>query len=474
VRELRLPVLRIATRSGGTVVGKCFGWIIMLALGSPFAAGQLPPMPVEPDADVEREPRLFVAELVRDLGAIIEGDKVVAEWRLENRGNADLIIEKTRAPCGCTVVRLAEEGETIAPGDWFDLKVEYDSRRRHGSQRASVTVYSNDPLEPTLKLELTANVTQLYNLTPSNVINLRSVKRGGTAKQTLDLMPAEEGEAVELLGVELAPGAPLTYAVEPFEAPWGPGRRIRFTVNGDAPMGTLSTRVTVNVKVGRVEKTREVRVRGEVVGDLTCQPKIVNATRHKSKRGKRLAPVAIQAMNTTPFEILSLSAGPVLDTTFEKVKRIKKRIAYNVYMTIRDDAPPGPFGTMLEVRTSSVDQPIIRVPVFAIVAEPIEVDPPVLLLRQDGTPEGRHRQVRIRAPGQETLAIADVASDNSAVAATISTRDAAAKHIVYLDVTLAGTLPEGTHDCVVTMSTGIEGARRVEIPVTVIVQTPGR
>ena len=45
-------------------MGKRLGWIIMLAGGPPFAAGQLPPMPAGPDVDVMREPRLFVAEPV--------------------------------------------------------------------------------------------------------------------------------------------------------------------------------------------------------------------------------------------------------------------------------------------------------------------------------------------------------------------------------------------------------------------------
>ncbi len=126
------------------------------------------------------------------------------------------------------------------------------------------------------------NVTELFTLTPSSVLNVRNLRRGDTARQTLDLTPAEGRDAVELLSVELGSGAQLTYADQPLDRPTGSGRRILFTVSDDAPLGPVSTHVTIRVKVGEIERAREIRIRGEVVGDLTCQPKIVSDTRHKS------------------------------------------------------------------------------------------------------------------------------------------------------------------------------------------------
>ncbi|MFQ5591046.1 MAG: DUF1573 domain-containing protein [Phycisphaerae bacterium] len=443
-----------------------------MVCGVPVFA-QLPPMPQK--THEQRGPRLFVGERVRDLGTIIEGDKVVVTWKLENKGDADLIIENTRASCGCTVVRLSDEDTTVPPGGSLDLKAEYDSRHRRGEQRISVTVYTNDPLEPMLKLEVAARVIKLYRLTPSQVVNIRSLKRGQTAQQTLDLAPSEGGADVELLAVELNYAAPLSHAVERFDTPHGPGRRISFTVLDDAPLGRLTARVTLKVAVGDVQRTRELLIRGEVVGDLTCQPAIVDETRHKSRRGRRLVPVTIRSTGKQPVEILGISAGPLLDATVERREQSMGGTAYDVHLAIRDDAPAGPFGALLEVRTNSLDQPLIRVPVFADVTAPIEVDPPLVLLRQDGTTTGTTRTVRLTAAPQESLQITDVACDTGAVEATVRSEGSnAPEYIRYLDVRLTGKLPPGTHESKLRLQTRVAGAQQLEIPLTIIVTDSGR
>ena len=43
------------------------------------------------------------------------------------------------------------------------------------------------------------------------------------------------------------------------------------------------------------------------------------------------------------------------------------------------------------------------------------------------------------------------------------------RHLRYLDVRLASSLPKGTHETVLTVVTGVTGAERLEIPVTILV-----
>jgi hypothetical protein len=123
---------------------------------------------------------------------------------------------------------------------------------------------------------------------------------------------------------------------------------------------------------------------------------------------------------------------------------------------------------MLEVRTSSLDQPVVRVPVFGIVAAPIEIDPPIVLLRQDGTDVGARRRVRLQVPPQVKLEVSRVTCDNDAIAVSV---DGAAnsrhRHIQYLNVVLARKLPVGSHQAALTVSTNLPGAERLTIPVTV-------
>jgi hypothetical protein len=49
-----------------------------------------------------------VEKRVQDLGKISDGDRPTIAWTLENRGDAELVIDRTQTSCGCTVVQLPE------------------------------------------------------------------------------------------------------------------------------------------------------------------------------------------------------------------------------------------------------------------------------------------------------------------------------------------------------------------------------
>ena len=75
----------------------------------PFVVGQLPPVPTAGDRG-KAAPELVVTQRKIELGTVLEGDKVKLSWLLENRGTADLVIEKVKPACGCTAVDLSDEG----------------------------------------------------------------------------------------------------------------------------------------------------------------------------------------------------------------------------------------------------------------------------------------------------------------------------------------------------------------------------
>jgi hypothetical protein len=124
---------------------------------------------------------------------------------------------------------------------------------------------------------------------------------------------------------------------------------------------------------------------------------------------------------------------------------------------------------MLEIRTTSLDQPVVLIPVFGIVAAAVEVDPPLVLLRDDGTANGLRRRIKVQASSTSTpLDIIAVVCDHPAVTAEVD-RQASARyrHIRFLDVRLSGKLPTGCHQTVLRLTTNVAGSERLEIPVTI-------
>ncbi|MFH1110037.1 MAG: DUF1573 domain-containing protein [Planctomycetota bacterium] len=403
-------------------------WIGVLQMWLPISAGQLPPTPTGAGSQTGSRPQLFVAQRSQDLGTIIEGDKATVTWILENRGGADLVIDHTVSSCGCTVVQLAEDDKVIRPGGLLHLKAEFDSTNRRDAQAKTINVLSNDPSEPELKLDFKANVELLFEMEPAGMLNVRAIRRGAAAPKTLDIFPGPGRRTLTLRGIEMEGDAPLGFRSEPFESRGRTGQRIQFTVNESASLGALSAMAKIRLTVDGIDRERLYPIRGEIVADLTWLPKVVDATRQTSLPGKRLAPVTLSSTEKTPFDVLGAAAGPLLDVTVEPSKILTSRTEYSVLLTLRDDARPGPFAAVLQVRTTSLDQPVVSIPVFGIVAALVEVDPPMVLLRNDGTANGGRRRVKLQAaaPGT-TLEISGVVCDDPAVTAVVD-REAGSRY----------------------------------------------
>ena len=450
---------------------KRFIFLLVLSLGWP-AWAQLPPIPQESGTATEPKPKLHVAHRRHDLGVVFEGEKYPVQWLLENRGDADLVIDHTRATCGCTVVQLDEKEKVIPPGASLTFKAEFNTTARRGAQTKTVSVYSNDPAEPVLKLEFSALVEMLFEVRPPSLVNLRSIQRGQTATKTIDILPTGGRKSVELVDMEVPEGSPLRFTHKPFTAADGvTGERIRMTVLEHASLGPLTTRMTLTLHAEGAERKRVVPIRGQIVGDLTWHPKVVDDTRHASRPGKRFAPVTIRSTDKMPFDILHAEAGAWFDVVLEPTQNRPTRTQYSVFLTLRADAPAGPLGTTLAIRTSSLDQPVIRVPVFGVVAAPVKVDPPVIVLRQDGTERGIRRHVKLQVVPQVRLEVLGLHCDHEAVVAAIDRKASASyRHIRYLNVRLGGTVPQGTHEAVLTVTTNIPEAQKLTIPV--IIEVP--
>lgn len=447
---------------------------VVLAFGFLFCGrvvcAQLPPIPTS-GSKPATQPRLYVAERTKDLGTIIEGDVHVVRWLVENRGSADLVIQRVRASCGCVVAFLSEADKVIPPGGSLELRADFNTQGRHGAQVKAITVSSNDPAEPSLKLEFTADLRFLFIVKPPGVANLRSVRRGQAAHRAIEIFPGPGRGAVEVLGVEIPEGSPISAAVEPGEDAGRKSKRIRFTVDKDAALGTLRVPVTLGIRVDGIERTREVTIRVEVVGALTWSPRIVDQTRSTARPGTRFAPVTIRSTEEIPFAVVSAEAGERFDVAVETKGDTPKKLRYSIVLTLRDGVEPGPFGTTLSVRTDSLDQPLLRIPVFGVVAPLIEVDPPVILLRMDGSPEGARRRVKLQASPRAELVVLDVACDSDAINAVMDDRAAGSRrHVRFLSVTLDAAALErgsGEHHATLTVTTNVAGAERLEIPIIV-------
>lgn len=81
----------------------------------------------------------------RDMGKMMEGQKLEVSFRFKNTGTKPLLISKVWAQCGCTVPETPKE--PYAPGQEGVIKASFDSQGRGGTLNTK-EVYVNANTEP--------------------------------------------------------------------------------------------------------------------------------------------------------------------------------------------------------------------------------------------------------------------------------------------------------------------------------------
>lgn len=76
-----------------------------------------------------------------DFGRLIQGEVVSHIFRYTNTGNADLIISKISASCGCTASKYTQG--VVKPGEEGTVEVSFDSNGQRGIQNKTISVLTN-------------------------------------------------------------------------------------------------------------------------------------------------------------------------------------------------------------------------------------------------------------------------------------------------------------------------------------------
>lgn len=93
-------------------------------------------------------PRIKFTQERVELGTVKKGPQVHGEFEFINEGKSVLRILKIQPACGCTGV-VADEKKEYEPGEKGKIKFSLNTEGRSGHQEKTITVESNDPVNPT-------------------------------------------------------------------------------------------------------------------------------------------------------------------------------------------------------------------------------------------------------------------------------------------------------------------------------------
>ncbi len=145
--------------------------------GSGAVAGSAPPLPVPTVAPppLARSvvgtastntagPRIQFASPVHDFGRIKGGAVVEHTYTFTNIGNGLLEVTNVRASCGCTTA--GAWSRQVQPGETGTIPIEFNSGNFSGQVAKSISVNCNDTSQPTVVLQLKANIWKPIDVTP--------------------------------------------------------------------------------------------------------------------------------------------------------------------------------------------------------------------------------------------------------------------------------------------------------------------
>ena len=158
----------------------------------------------------EMVPKAVFPETRYLFAPVDEGKDIKHDFILYNKGNVPLVISRVRPDCGCSV---ASNPGRVPVGQSGTIAVRVDTSNRGGTTlHKGFTVFTNDPGNAKVRLEVTGQVRSFLMVTP------KYVRFSGTPdqpmRQTVRIMPTK-GHPCRIAQVSVHDSENLRYELNP-------------------------------------------------------------------------------------------------------------------------------------------------------------------------------------------------------------------------------------------------------------------
>ena len=309
-------------------------------------------------------PKLVVPEKIKDMGTVAQGEILEIQFELVNEGDQPLEIRAVRPTCGCTVADFDRE---IAAGTSGSVKAKLDTGDFSGPISKSILIMTNDPQEPTVTVVIKANVHPYVEVLPRALVRFNAVQHEPMIEK-ITVVAAEKDPNFKVTGVESSVPY-LATTVRPLpkdELVAGKSAQqfeIELSLKDDAPVGPVNAVLKVETNHPKA-KVVPVKVFGVVRALLHVTPSQVQfgSVAAKNEPGRNL----ILVNNRSGGAKISVKSASVNDAAFDtEVVTIENGKRYQVTVTVKSDASPGPRDAVLTLQTSDPEFPTVEVPVRA-------------------------------------------------------------------------------------------------------------
>ena len=310
--------------------------------------------------DSTEAPKISFDEQIHDFGVVSREDLPHHRFTFNNMGQADLVISEVDSSCGCTAALLS--AETIPPGGRGEIDVSFNPQGRRGKQKQTVSVYSNAENEPIAQLTVKGTVMAAVDVSPDRVL-FGSVNNQQATTKRLRVLDSGEG-TLKITHIETSSPF-LTTEVGPVHLGKVINYDVKVTLQSGVRMGKFQETLTIHTN-NELQPRLRVSIEGNVLGPITVQPEhlffgFVNR--------QEIAQQDILLAKTNGADLEVLEVGHQSQFVSTEIVPIESGRKVRIQVTVSEETPSGPFRDQLEIYTNNTEQPVIQVPLHALVRE---------------------------------------------------------------------------------------------------------
>ncbi|MDO8588704.1 MAG: DUF1573 domain-containing protein [Armatimonadota bacterium] len=295
-----------------------------------------------------------------DFGTAEEGTRLEHTFLCSNVGVEELVISKLDSTCGCTAATSSLD--RIPPGGKAEIKVALDTTGRRGAQGQTVYIHSNDPITPTVQLQVSGAVWPSRLAYSPRSITFGEVRRGQNVSKEV-FLPRSEARPFEI--EKASCDIPfLTAGVTAREDKTGHVVKLDLRTD-EAPLGELKGNVTIYTNHPKDPKVT-VSVTATIKGDIDVFPDtLFFGLLKKGSSGHRK--LALSTVSERPLKIERIDSP----FDFLKVWAVPKVAGkeYELVAVLQRNAPTGYIKSEVVVHTDDPRQSEIKLPVYALIEE---------------------------------------------------------------------------------------------------------
>lgn len=249
--------------------------------------------------DDGKQAKIEISPSEVDYGKVWSGEKAEKPVTIKNVGEAPLKILRVRASCGCTAAKPTKE--ILQPGETDILTVTYNTKKPAKTINQTVTLETNDPDQPTVRIPVRGEVNQLFEAAPTNMISFGRISVDSVDTKEIELTNSYN----EKVKLELQPVADNFIKVELIEVEPGMKYKLKATTVPPLRQGGLSSNIVLKTSLDAAP-TLDYRVNGFVQPPVSLYPNSIYLPDTVSKPSVRVLKFSFRS--NEPVEITKLES----------------------------------------------------------------------------------------------------------------------------------------------------------------------